>query len=517
MINAKTRQMISRPIALSYFMILVTFTSFVFHVPYVSAEVPIDSKPFVRAIQVGPDSLDPAKAVASETGRILTNIFEGLLGADPEGKLEARLATRWDVSADALTYTFWLRENVTFHDGSPFSSTDVKYTLERLRNPETAFNGIANFAAVTDIDIVDPHTIQIHLSEPYAPFLAFLASPGVSIVPNGADLSLHDHPVGTGPYQFTEWVHEHRVSLKRFSNYWDPDATLLDHVVFRILPDAAVRLSALLSGDVDVTEIDAAQAKRISLHPQTKVVSGSLNMVQLLAFNQDRMPWNNPKLRQAVAHAIDREWLIDAIIWGYATPLYSALTDVNGYYEHRANPFPYDLERARQLLLEAGFEDGLTTTITVPSNYSFHVDTAQALREQLRAINIELNIELIDWAGWLDTVWAGRNYNSTIIGFTGKLDPHHELQRYSGDYARNFINFRNDPYDAVIHEAIRTSDEAARKKLYAEAQRILAEETAAIFIMAPEITFGVRQDIEGWRVYPHYIDDLRYVYRSKQK
>lgn len=477
---------------------------------------PVHGGRLVRVLSTGPDSLDPAKAVASETDRILANLYDGLLGADEQGRLVPRLAERYEVSADGLTYTFFLRRGVRFHNGREMTSDDVRFTFERLLDPATRYKRAADWQAVQAVQTPDPYTVVVRLSRPYAPFLAALADPSASIVPREAVETLATRPVGTGPFRFVEWVQESHVRLRRFDGYWDAPRPYLDEVIFRFIPDPAAALAAFLAGDADVVDISpdrVALLQAPGARP-SRVVSGPANVVQILALNQARSPWDQLPVRRAVAHAIDRRELISVISEGRAKPLYSGLTPENAYFVPLDDPYPHDPAEARRLLSEAGYPDGVRATLVVPSVYEFHVQTAQLIQQQLARVGIRLEIQLVDWARWLAEVYAGEQYDATIIGFTGKLDPHPELSRYHSSYARNFVNFADPDYDRVIDEAVRTADPQQRRELYAEAQRILADRLAAIFLVDPTLTLTVAADVHGWAIYPHYIDDLRTVYRA---
>lgn len=469
-----------------------------------------------RVLSTGPDSLDPARAVASETDRILNNIYEGLVGVDARGRIVPRLAESFEVAPDGLAYTFHLRRGVRFHNGRPLAADDVKFSFERLMAPETRYKRIDEWRAVRSVETPDPQTVVIRLREPYAPFLAALADPSASVVPREAVATLATAPVGTGPFRFVEWVQESHLRLRRFEDYWDAPRPYLDEVVFRFIPDPAAAVTAFLAGDVDVVGVLPDQLPLLQspgARP-SRLVTGPANVVQVLALNHARPPWNKLEVRQAVAYAVDRQQLIDAVSQGRAVPLYSGLTPENEYFVPLDNPYPYDPARARELLARAGYPDGVRATLVVPSVYEFHVQTAQVLQQQLAKAGIRLQIQLVDWARWLSEVYAGEQYEATIIGFTGKLDPHPELLRYHSRYGRNFVNFSDPEYDRLVDEAVRTADLSRRRQLYARAQRVLAEKVAAVFLVDPQVLLAVAADVYGWEIYPNYVDDLRSVYRT---
>lgn len=470
----------------------------------------------VRVLPANPDTLDPARAVASETDRILNNVYEGLLAADSHGRIVPRLAQSYTISPDGLTYTFRLRRGVRFHNGREMTAGDVKFSFERLMAPETQYSRISDWKPVQSVEAPDPHTVVIRLKAPYAPFLAAVADPRASVVPQEAVPTLATRPVGTGPFRFVEWVQESHVRLRRFEGYWDGPRPYLDEVVFRFIPDPAAAVAAFLAGDVDVVGVEPQQLPLLQAPGArpARIVNAPTNLVQVLALNQARRPWDDLRVRQAVAHAIDRDQLIQAVAEGRATPLYSGLTPENGYYAPLSNPYPHDVAKARRLLGEAGYPNGVQATLVVPSVYEFHVLTAQVLQQQLARAGVRLQIQLVDWARWLSEVYAGENYDATIIGFTGKIDPHTELIRYHTRYGRNFVNFSDPEYDRLIDEAERAVGLEQRQTLYARAQQILAEKLAAIYLMDPQTLLALSTDVHGWEIYPNYVDDLRTVFRT---
>ncbi len=304
-----------------------------------------------------------------------------------------------------------------------------------------------------------------------------------------------------------------RVLLEKFDDYWQAERPFLEKVEFRIIPDREAALIALKNGAVDIyPRIDPNRTAELG--EGFYLLQEKQNLVQVLAMNLKREPFTDHRVRQAINYAINKDELIELAAFGFGTKLGSGLSPaMANYYEPGLEDlYPTDLEKAKQLLAEAGYPDGFRTVLTVPSNYPFHVDTAQIIVEQLKKVGIEAEIELIEWAVWLQRIYHGRDYAMTITGLSGKLDPLPVLIRYTSDYANNFFNYENGKFDRLNQQAAAESDPEKRAVLYKKAQRILAEDAAAVFLMDPHYTVALQKNIAGYQMYPLYIQDLSTVY-----
>jgi len=237
-------------------------------------------------------------------------------------------------------------------------------------------------------------------------------------------------------------------------------------------------------------------------------------MVQLMAMNLDRTPFSDIAVRQAINLAIDKDEIIDLVANGYGTKLGSNMSPImeKYYQEGLEDYYETDLDKSKRLLTEAGYPSGFKTKITVPSNYQFHIDTAQVIAEQLKKVGIQADIELVEWGVWLDRVYAGRDYEMTIIGLTGKLSAYDILKRYLSDYPRNFFNYSNSEYDKLVNSAIMQTDIDRKAELFKNAQRVLTEEAVAVYIMDPNFIVALAPDLFGYTVYPLYVQDMSTLY-----
>lgn len=456
-----------------------------------------------------PDSLDPWQSAASDTDAIFHNVFEGLCLYDENGEIIPGLAESWDISDDGLTYTFHLRQGVKFHNGADFTSADVVYTYNNLAgmNGEKAVS--SKFDNVESFEAPDDYTFVIHLKEPSAGFLSLNI---IAVLPEGYE-DQATAPVGTGPFKFVEYTPSQRVVLEKNDDYYDEDRMAkVDRVEFYIMSDSAAVVSALQSGQLDIASIGADDAS--VLEGQFDIYNSPQNMVQIFALNNEVEPFNNLEVRQAINYCIDKDQIINSVFGGYGTKLYTNFSPVMGVYYNKDVKGTYDTDvaKAKELMEQAGYADGFSFTVKVPANYQAHIDTAQIIAQQLQQINITVNIETVEWATWLEDVYTNANYEGTIIGLTGKLDPDAVLGRFKTTYEKNFFNFSNSEYDELITSALTEQDEQVRIDDYKRCQEILAEQAAAVFICDPNLVVACRKDLKGYTFYPVTFHDMSKLY-----
>ncbi|MNH71300.1 Oligopeptide-binding protein AppA precursor [compost metagenome] len=459
-----------------------------------------------------PDYLDPHLAVAAGTSEMMFNVYEGLLKPNEKGEVYPAIAESYEISKDGLTYTFKLRQGVKFHNGNLLTAQDVKYSYDRLAGKDTGKPLQPAFAGIDSITTPDDHTVIIKLKENNASFLTSLTA---AVIPKGYQDS-NKKPVGTGPFKFVEYVPGQRLVLEKNPDYYIKDVPKLDKVEFRIIPDQEAALLALKSGEADIFPRIGTE-KLDELGDDFKSISAPQNLVQLMTFNIARKPFNDLKVRQAINYAIDKDEIINGVALGKGTKLGSNMSPImSKYYEDGLqDTYKTNLDKAKSLLAEAGYKDGFSTTLTVPSNYKFHVDTAQVIVQQLAKVGIKVKIVPVEWAVWLSQVYQGRDYDMTIIGLDGKLDPNDILNKYVSDSKNNFFNFSDPAYDKVLKEGLKEIDPEKRVALYKEAQKILTNDAAAVYIMDPNLNVALKKNIEGYKQYPLYVQDISTLYLSK--
>lgn len=463
----------------------------------------------VIAVPDEPPSLDPTTNAAAAIDQVLNqNVYEGLVRATPDGKIVPALAESYEVSPDGLTYTFHLRKGVLFHNGQPFTARDVVATFTRDKAPAYGHPHPEYYTNIHTITAPDPYTVIFHLDQVDAAFLSVLALGDSVILPAILPPDIKDHPVGTGPFRFVEWSLGDHLTLARFKHYYRPGVPKLDRVTFRFMPDPASALAALLSGDVDIdARVPAEIAIGVKNNPAIKTIAGPQNLVQILAINNARTPFNDLRVRQAIAYALDRNAIIQGSMFGYGTPIGSHLTPTSPYYVDLTGLYPHDPTKARTLLAQAGYPHGFTTTMTLPQNYAIHVRTGEIIADQLSRVGINVQLKLVDWGQWLARVYHQADYDLTVIGHVGKLDPGLMLTGYGA--ARKNYYFRrgydNPTLDALLAQGMRTLNEIKRKKIYAQAQEIIARDVVNYFIQDPDQIFLLKDGLTGFSLYPVYL------------
>ena len=461
----------------------------------------------VLGMPLEPPHLDPTAGAAAAIDEVLyANVFEGLTRIGPRGEVLPALAESWTVSDDGKVYTFKLRTGVKFHDGTDFSADDAKFSLDRARADDSTNAQKILFAAIDTVEVVDPATVKVTLKNPQGSFLYNMGwGDAVIVAPESAGTN-KEKPVGTGPFKFGNWAKGSSITLVKADGYWGEPASL-DKAEFRIVPDAAAAVPALLSGDVQAfPNIQLGDAlPQVQSDPRFKVVVGSTEGETILGINNKKPPFDNLKVRQAIAHVIDRKAIIDGASGGLGTPIGSHFSPANEAYVDLTGTYPYDPAKAKELLKEAGLENGFKTTLKLPP-VGYARDGGQIIASELRGIGIEAEIIPVEWADWLKQVFTEKDYDLSIVSHTEPND----IDIYSRkDY---YFNYDNPAFDKVIEELNLTSDEAKRKELYGQAQKILADDAVVGFLFElPKIGIWDAK-VEGlWENSPIQANDLTKV------
>lgn len=453
------------------------------------------------------DSLDPHKAVAAGTKEVMFNVFEGLMKPTPDGDLIPAVAESCELSEDKTTYTFTLREGVRFHNGEPVDTADVVYSIQRCADDTEGEPLVPALSAVKSIT-ADDTTVTIALDQPNTEFLSYLT---LAILPEGYDRQ-DTAPVGTGPFRFVSRAAQDNIVLERFADYWGTPA-YLDRVTFKIMENADSIIVSLQSGAVDLfAHLSSTQAAQ--LENDFSIEEGTMNLVQALYLNNAQKPFDDVRVRQALCYAVDKQGIIDIAFSGYGHPIGSSMYPAFGKYfdESLTNYYSRDIEKAKALLADAGYPDGFSMTITVPSNYQPHIDTAQVIVEQLKEVGITAEIQLVEWGTWLSDVYAGRQFQSTVVGVdASNMTARALLERFSSTAGNNFINYNNAEYDALFSQALDAFDDAGQTALYKQMLRNLTENAANVYIQDLADLVAVRKGLTGLQFYPIYVLDLSTV------
>lgn len=461
------------------------------------------------------DSLVPSLSQGAGTQEILFNIYEGLIKPDSDGNLIPAVASDYTMSEDGLTYTFTLRDGIKFHNGNPVTVADVKYSIDTCAGLNGGEPVISAFSNIESVETPDEQTIIITLKESSSSFLAILATVEAAIVPADVD-DLQTNPVGTGPYKFVSRSLQENVILERFDAYWGEPAHIQD-ITLKVLADADSIVMNLEGGAVDmVARVSTTQAAELS--DNFEVLEGTMNLVQAVYLNNAAAPFDNELVRQALCYATNKQEILDFVSDGKGTPVGSSMFPAFGkyYIEELNDTYTTDIDKAKELLAQAGYADGFSFTMKVPSNYQQHVDTAQVVAEQLKQIGVTANIELIEWETWLNDVYQGRDFEATLVGVDAStLTAGAMLSRFRSDAHNNFINYNNADYDAAYANALAAeavSDDEKATEYYKECETILADTAANVYIQDMCELVAIRKGYAGYEFYPLYIQDFSKIY-----
>lgn len=477
-----------------------------------SSKEPTYGGSVVVGVQQDIDSLDPHKATAAGTKEILFNIHEGLVKPDENGNLINAIASSYSVSTDNSVYTFKLRKGVKFHNGKELTAEDVKYSLDRASGLLDGKALISALKKISEVKIVDSETIDIVLNAPDTEIIYNLTA---AILPKPEDGKEVEYTIGTGPFKFVSYEPQGSVVIEKNADYYQSGVPYLDKVTFKIVASTDAAMLELKAGTIDIYPyLTDSQAEE--LKSTFNVAYDAANVIQALFLNNKVAPFDNVKVRQAMNYAIDRN-AINAFVSGgrasvIATPMLPGLTS---YYEDCNSMYPYDVEKAKSLLKEAGFPDGFEMTITVPSNYSFHMQTAEVIVEQLAKAGIKATIKPVEWETWLEKAYNGREYQSTICGITSDLSPNYVLNRFASTSSKNFTNFSSSEYDEVYKKTAASTDNNDKVTGYKKLQKILAQDANSVYIQVTPLIIALNNKIGGYKFYPVYVQDMSCVYITK--
>ena len=461
----------------------------------------------VMALAVDPDGLDPQRTTAASTFQITNNIYEPLLTVTDQGELTGALADSWEVSEDGLTLTFTLRENAQFSNGNPCDAEAVIASFQRLKAEDSP--RAADYANIVSMEAADERTVVFTTETLDVAALSSFAYPWAAIVDVTVADTLTNQPVGTGPYTLNQWIPQQSLSLIRNETY--PGTVNIDNIEFRMMPDAASQISAFQNGELDIISVSGDQVAAFENNPDYNVIQAPANSLQLMAMNLDNEALADVRVRQAINYAVDKDALIETVWWGYGQKIGSHYPTVLKEYVDHSEDYTYDPDRARELLNEAGYGDGLTLQMYLPQNYTAYVNAGQVIADQLEQVGIHCEITIVEWATWLSDVYTNRQYDLTVVGHTGRLDPYVLLARYDSQSGENYFNYSNPEVDQLLSDYQSEQDEAVRTQIVQQIQAILAEEVPALYIQDPISLYVTQSDVEGFTTYPIDIYEMKNV------
>ena len=460
-------------------------------------------------------NLDPHTTNDQPSSRVRRQIYETLIVQGEDLVLRPGLATSWE-QLDELTYEFKLRQGVKFHNGETFKASDVKFTFERLLDPNTRADAKFLLDPIAEVRIIDDYTIRIKTKSPFSPILAHLAHPVAAILNEKAVKEAGSAygtrvAVGTGPFRFVTWVSQSHIILQRFDDYWGEPAKV-QQVVFRAIPEGTVRAIELETGNVDIAyDLEPVDVMRLESDPNIKLHSTESLSATYVGFNVQKPPFDNVLVRQAINHAVDVQALVDIIYQGQAVRAFGPLSPKVFGAHPALEPYTYDPQRARELLAQAGYPNGFKTSIWTNEN-PLRIQVAEVMQQNLAEIGIQADIEVLEWGTYLANTAAGL-HDMFILGWAtvtadadyGLYALFHSSQHGS---AGNRTFYTNPRVDELLDFARSTSDQDARLKAYYEVQEILREEAPWVFLLFQTYVDGTRANIDGFVPHPaghHYL------------
>ncbi|MBL4666433.1 MAG: ABC transporter substrate-binding protein [Sneathiella sp.] len=456
------------------------------------------------AMRLEPPGLDPRAGAAAAISLItLYNIYEGLTRIDADGTVQPALAKSWTVSPDGLVYSFNLESGVKFHDGEDFDSSDVKYTFEENAYETSKNKRKGRFTNIAKIDTPNADTVIITLKEPRGDFVAQLGEATAVIVDPESDGGNATKPVGTGPYKFVRWIKGDSVKMVAADTYRDKGSIQIKKATFRFINDAAARMATLMTGDVDFTTVPNETLGQFTIGDQFQILEGTTNGETILSTNNKGEALSKLKVRQAIAHAINRQEIIDGAMFGYGTPIGSHFAPHHPDYIDLTNTYPYDPAKSKALLAEAGYPDGLALSLKLPPVDDYARKGGQIVASQLEKAGFKITIENVDWPKWLDEVYKKKNYDLSIVSHVEPMD--------INIYARKgyYFNYENEAFNKVVSAAETALSPAVRSAKLKEAQMILAKDAVNGFMFQLARVVVVRKGLQGvWQDLHLFSTDL---------
>lgn len=478
-------------------------------------------------------SLDPITTTEGESFKVTVNIFETLINyGEQDTTLQPGLATEWNVSDDALVFTLTLREGVKFHDGTDFNADAVVKNFERWMNGDsdqfpyyTMFGGFKGDEGhvIKEVKALDAKTVEFTLNRPQAPFLKNLAMSPFGIASPAALEQYGDdfskNPVGTGPFKFVEWKENDRIVLEKNQDYWMEGYPKLEKVIFKAIPENSARLNALITGEIDLMDgVNPSDLTQIEGNADLQTIERPSMNVGYLGFTVNRPPFDNKLVRQALNHAIDKQGIIDAFYGGLAQPAKNPLPPALEGYNDEIEEYPYDLEKAKALLAEAGFADGFEMELwamPVPRPYMPDgMKVAEVIQSSFAELGIKAEIVTYDWATYLDKASKGEA-DAFLLGWTGDNGDAdnflYTLLDKDSIGSNNYSYYSNDELHDILIEAQTNADQEVRNELYKQAQEIIREDAPWVPLVHSTPLLAGKSNLKGLLPHPTGSDILTKV------
>ena len=458
----------------------------------------------VLAMTLEPPGLDPTAGAASAIAEIVQyNIFETLTKINSDGTVSPLLAEKWEVSPDLKTYTFTLRKGVKFQNGEPFNGNAVKFSFERAGGEKSTNKDKRTFAMMDRVAVIDDYTVVI-LNKQLDPDFLFLMGQATAIIvePKSADTNA-TKPVGTGPYQLSAWAKGSSVTLTKWDAYRNAAAIKMKKVTFRFISDTAAQVAALLAGDVDAfVRVTPRSVPQFKGNAKFQVVVSGSRAKTILAINNKKKPLDDVRVRRAICAAIDRKAVIEGAADGYGAPIGSHYVPGAFGYVDTTGINPFNVDKAKALLAEAGVKTPLTLSLVLPP-VPYARQGGEVIAAQLAKIGIVAKIENVEWAQWLSGTYTNKNYDLTIISHVEPFD--------LGNYAKPgyYWGYESPKFTELFDKLQNAPRAADRAKLLGDAQRMLANEAVHGFLYQPQWITVAHKGLRGlWKDMPVFVNDV---------
>ncbi|NLG87477.1 MAG: ABC transporter substrate-binding protein [Firmicutes bacterium] len=462
-----------------------------------------DTKPLVIAMSKEAATLDMHQGVGTYTASVLFHLYDALTWRTPEGNVEPKLAESYK-ALDDTTWEFKLRKDVKFHNGEPFTAEAVKYNVERIQNPEYKSRLAGDFAMIERVDVIDENTVHIVTKRPYPGLplrLTYLGMVPPKYTAEVGDAEFAEKPVGTGPYKFVEWVHGEKIVLEANEDYF-LGAPKIKQVIFKTIPEDGTRMVALETGEADIiTQVPPSELKRLESKEGLSVVSGPTTRAIFVGLDTLKGgPLAKKEVRQALNYAVNREQIVDTILQGLGKPVANlVLPQFDGYAEDIA-PYPYDPEKAKELLAAAGYPDGFSTSLAVvPGSVEGVKEVAEAIAADLGQVGVKVEVKTMEAARQLQLELEHKTDPMFMSGLGGPYADAELLIRISTGTGQRYSNYSNPELDALVEKAASCMDDAQRDELWREVQLKLMDEAPLLYLYQRYAGYGVRDRVKGWQ------------------
>jgi peptide/nickel transport system substrate-binding protein len=469
---------------------------------------PSDSKTF-----------DPVFSVETTERQVLYVVYNTLVRFGTDFSIHPELAESWTIEDGGKRVAFKLRQGVKFHDGSDFNAAAVKWNIDRRLDPAVASPQRTLLEPViSSVDAPDPQTVVFNLKSPYPGLLSLLGErPGFMVSPAAVAKFGQDfgsNPVGTGPFVFKEWVRGNRIEVTKNPNYWDKGKPYLDRIVFRDIAGSVVGAQRLISGEIDfVGDMSPQDVRQLENRPEIKLYPITVGRWYSLQWHWNEPPFNNAKLRQAVAHAIDRKRLNDILMMGKGTVSDGPTPPGLWWFDEKTKSYDHDPAKARALLAEAGYPNGFEFTLSTPQVAIFQ-QINQLVQEQFAAVGIKVRLDPVAQGEWYSRL-VKRVTNFSPTRWTQRADPDGLL--YILFHSKGFANttgYKNDKVDSLLDQARSTFDTAARTKLYSEAQQTIVQDLPMVPLFNSVEYGALRTNVQGFEWIPDQMARFRYLWKT---